>query len=511
MNTRNLDKNFLISEYETFKRKAFGFYKKNQFEHCLECIQFCGQIAWNYPILYNFCDDELEELMAQIKKKLKVSGLNHQNKNEKTIIFYNSQIVNSGGLTEQYLNYFIEKKYKILFIVPDNKNTKLGSDIIQTIRSNQNIELFIPRSRKAIKKIKEINEVVRNSEASYAFLHFIPNDVVGYTVFSDLTDRKRYYIVHNDHTFWFGKGCSDYFLEFRKFGYLLSTKRRLIDSNKIYLLPYYPIIQKTEFQGFPFNPKGKIIGFSGANLYKYYLDPELKFFKAIKTLIDNNPNFIFCLAGAGDQTIIRNFIIQNRLQEKFFLLGKRNDFYALIGNIDILFDSYPLKGGLTVLYAVENKKAITGIANDDNASGSFEDFFELKDYRQPQNISDFLAEADKLIKDKQFRTENAAMFRSSKYKRHIFNRTLLKIIERKEKQIGYSHHEKLKLNDDYYLSEYLNLPNAEFIFSQTKLFALKSIIPFRERLSILKRIISQNPQNAEKRIFRKIFLVVAGK
>lgn len=511
MNTKNLDKAFLINEYETFKKKAFDFYKKNQFEQCLKCIQYCGSIAWNYPILYNFCDEELESLMLKIKKKLARAGLNSQQKNEKTIIFYNSQIVDSGGLTEQYLHYFIENKYKILFIVPDIKNTKLGAGIIQTIHSNRNIELFIPRSRKAIKKIKEISLIIEKSNALNAFLHFIPNDIVGYTVFSDLTDRKRYYIVHNDHTFWFGKGCSDYFLEFRKFGYLLSTKRRLIDSNKIYLLPYYPIIQKTDFQGFPFDPKGKVVGFSGANLYKYYLDPELKFFKAIKTLLEVNPNFIFCLAGGGDQTIIRNFIEQNELQERFFILGKRNDFYALIGQIDILFDSYPLKGGLTVLYAVENKKAITGIGNKKTASGLIEDFFNINTYRQPQSFKDFIDEADKLIKDEGYRKKNPQLFASSQFKKKIFNQTLSKILEPNFVQSNEKYNDDLLLDDNYYLSEYLNLPDAKFSLLYNKLYVLKSILALTQRFTLIKELYKLNTEKVRNRILRHSIMVFFGK
>jgi hypothetical protein len=510
MKTQKLNKQFLTEEYSDYKKRAFNFYENNRLSNCLKCIKYCGLLAWNYPIIFNFCDDELEELMLTVKLKLKILTSYNSNQSQDKVIFYNSQIINSGALTEQYLNYFIENNYKVLFIVPDKKNTKLGQNILETINKNQNVELYIASSKSDINKIREIDEVVRRYGASNAFLHFTPNDITGYTVFSDLTFLKRYFIVHNDHTFWFGKGCSDKFIEFRRFGYRLSIERRLIDYKKIYHLPFYPIIQKAEFQGFPFDAKDKIIGFSGANLYKYYLDPDLKFFYAIKELIKKNKDFIFCVAGSGDNSIVKKFVVENELQDRFFILGRRNDFYAFVGNVDILFESYPLKGGLIVLYGVENQKAITGIGNNKNASGAIEDFFDLETYKQPQNFDDFIVEADQLIKDKQSRLENAQLFKNSRYKKTIFDDTLSKIFNGNIELSIELYQDKLMLDDEYYLKEYLSLPDADFNLFYSKLFTLKSTIPFIERIKIIKYCLKLNYIKIQKRKIRLFFLVSTG-
>jgi hypothetical protein len=296
--------------------------------------------------------------------------------------------------------------------------------------------------------------------------------------------------VHNDHTFWFGKGCSDYFIEFRKFGYWLSLQRRNIDPRQILYNPYYPIIQKEKFQGFPFNSSGKIIGLSGANLYKYYLDTNLSYFHAIKELIQKNEDFIFCIAGPGDASRIIKFINENHLENRFFYLGKRNDFYELVKHVDILFESYPMKGGLTVLYAVENQKAISGIGNNQMISSPIEDFFELKDYKQPNTFDEFIEEADLLIKDKNKREENALMFKNSKYKKENFDATLKKILDEEYNQINLFP-DKIDIDDSENLSEYLCLPNANYIFYYYKLNYLKKYLTLTERIHIyliLKRI-----------------------
>jgi hypothetical protein len=504
-----INKDTLINEYSFYKKKSFKFYEKRYLSKSLKCIEYCGSIAWFFPIIEQFCDVELEALIGNIK------NANHStpditDANVNRIVFYNSQIVDSGALHEQYLNYFIEKKYEVLFIVPDLKNTRLGEGILKTIDKNPLITLFVAGCKDPLKKIQAIeNEILRYCPQK-AFIHLTPYDIVGFACFYFLTSIKRYYIVHNDHTFWFGKTCSDYFIEFRKFGYLLAVERRGIDCSKIYHLPYYPIKQNIPFKGFPVDIQGKVIGFSGANLYKYYLDPELEYFHAIKELILRNNNFIFFLAGWGDPEIVEKFITENNLYDRFIFLGKRNDFYELMGNIDILFESYPLKGGLVVVYGVEHHKAITGIGDNRNASGCLEDFFDLTAYSQPQNFEDFITEADHLIKSEAARRSNAAKFKSSKYNKSDFESGLSLILEGAIPSEDPIYEESLKLDDEYYLNEYLKLPNTEFEFYYMKLFVLKAIIPLKERISLFLHLFKLKPSTMKKRILRHMILALLG-
>ena len=509
MKIQSLGRDFLVKEYAFYKQKAFDSYERKKINECLRYIEYCGLIAWFYPILEKFCDDELESLLIKLSVEIH-QKVSQTNKSKDRIIFYNSQIIDSGALTEQYLDYFIEKKYKVLFIIPDHKKTKLGKGILRIIEKNAQIILFIPNSNSPLLKVLEIENEIAHFGAQTAFLHFTPSDVIGFASFCNFDAIKRYFIVHNDHTFWFGKNCSDYFIEFRKFGYLLAVQRRGINSEKIYHLPYYPIIQKKTFEGFPVNVSGKVIGFSGANLYKYYLDPELNYFYAIKDLLLQNKNFIFFLAGAGNKDIIEKFIYENQLQDRFFLLGRRDDFYELVSNIDILFESYPFKGGLTVLYGVENHKAITGIGNNLNASGCIEDFFDLTSYQQPQNFKDFIIEADYLIKNETARKLNSSKFDNSKYNKKDFDSGLSNILNGFLPSTDPIYNERLKLNDNYYLEEYLKLPNAEYEFYYRKLFQLKSIIHINERMNILIHLFRLKPDSIKKRIVRHLILALFG-
>jgi hypothetical protein len=240
------------------------------------------------------------------------------------------------------------------------------------------------------------------------------------------------------------------------------------------------------------------------------MDPELKYFHAVKELILKNENFIFFLTGWGDSKIVKKFIDDNNLHNRFIFLGKRKDFYELIGNIDILFESYPFKGGLTVLYGVENHKAITGIGNNRNASGCLEDFFDLNDYSQPLNIQDFINEADELIKSEAARKENAAKFMNCKYNKADFESGLNLILEGGMPNKDKIYNENLKLDDNYYLDEYLSLPCTEFDFYLRKLFYLKDILPFGERLSLFMHLLKLDPAAIKQRNLRYSILVLLG-
>lgn len=509
MFNNKLNKKILITEYNVFKEKAIENFNKQNNELALRQIEYICNIAASFPIKYEYCDNEIEKILIKIGiecyNKVKINKQESKNILEERIVFYNGQIVDSGALTEQYLNVFENRNSKILLIVPDASNTLLGKNIINKIRKNSNIKLFIPHGKSRLSKIEQIIIAISDFEPTNAFLHLLPNDAVGIASFSPFTNFTKYFIVHNDHTFWLGKHCADYFIEFRNFGVSLSFERRQISKEKILKIPYYPIINGNKFQGFPFDRNGKVVGISGANLEKYYADNNLNYFKIIKELLDENPNFVFCLCGWGNSKPITDFIKINGLHGRFFYMGKRSDFYELIGNCDILFESFPVKGGLTVLMATEQKIPAIGISTYNNPSGALEDLLEIENYKQPKNFEEFKIETNKLIKDKKFRQELGIMLFNNHFNKKEFEESVNGLlnnckITRKLNVLP------LYLNDDAYLKEYLNKSVStlgNLLYS--KWFIVGGYMTTIERVSSLMKIIMICNSNSIK-IIGKIFL-----
>lgn len=533
-----LTKEFLLQEYKALKKNALEYYEKGRFNSAINLLTFSSKIAEAYPILKEFIDDETESILTDIATKILVnskcqsstatrktdpssvtSPANFANNNngDKRIVFYNGQIIDSGALTEQYLYFFLDKGYSVLFIVPDINNTVNGSRILEFIAKEPKVELFIPHEKNSVSMIRAISHKIDEFKPTHAFLHFLPADTVGFCSFVHKKHLKRYYIVHNDHTFWLGKACSDYFIEFRKFGYQLSHIRRGIDQKKLLLVPFYPIFQNIPFQGFPFDREGKVVGFSAANLYKYYKDPELKLFHVIKDLLLKYPDFVFCLAGYGNAEILNSFIKEYKLENRFYYLGKRSDFYNLVGNVDILFESYPFKGGLTVLYAVLQNIAITGMANMKSASQTTSEYFDFEvKYNEPDNFNRLEEDASQLITSAEKRKERADLFKIAPNTKQEFQRRLTKVMNDDTEDFLRKYDSLLFYDDDYALSEYLSLPKLGLDFNIRKYIMLKNELSLTEKIHIANNLFKNDDfyfknrvrwVNVLLRIYRILFKV----
>lgn len=510
-----LNRDYLLQDYRLFKKRAETALNKNKVEKSLNLIHYCSLIAWFYPILSQFADDELEQLLEKASDKIiDPDKFNRSDPpGDKKVVLYAGQLIDTGALTEQYLHFFTENDYQVLVIVPDRKNIVQAKNTLKFIEDHPHTELYIPDSRKFSSKIAEVYEKIIEFNPGQAFLHFLPNDVIGYCAFSRINHIKKFYIVHNDHTFWIGKGCADFFLEFRKFGCLLSAQRRNIPAEKLLLLPFYPINNKVKFKGLPFTKKaGQVIGLSGANLYKYLMDPELKYFHAIKELMRRNPNFVFCLCGYGEGLDKILQIFDGDEKKRFHFLGQRDDFYSLIEHIDILFESYPMKGGLTLLFALEQCKAVVGMGNSKNASGYTQDFLGISDYREPETIEEFIEEADLLIKDRDYRQQRVQQLSGHKFNKLEFRKGLKAILEGSGQMQDVCLKEPLSLDDDYFLNEYLKIPNSRALLFRTKLFFLKRSVNINERINhAVKFCKDPGYRLGFKDIFRVAVLVVFGR
>lgn len=503
---RKVVKKEVIQElYDDALFKAQKRYKEKSYSHSISFCKFAGWLAWNLPFMERFSDDSLEELISKIGNLF--TPIEFVPIKEK-IVFYNSQIIDSGALTEQYLDFFITNDIQVLFIIPDIIYTLKGEAILNKIHNAPLITLYIASKKPDLEKVKEIRNVLLEFKAEKCFLHFVPNDIVGCLSFQNICKVKTYYIVHNDHTFWLGKNYFDYFIEFRNFGISLAIKRRGIPNEKILHIPYYPINSKKQFQGFPFEREGKLIGICAANLYKFYLDPELKYFHIIKELLFENPNFHFCLCGYGNEKPIKEFIQKNNLEERFYFLGGRSDFYNLVGECDILFESYPMKGGLTPLFATEQKIPIVGISTYDNSSGSLEELLNITGYNQPCNFEEFKIEANRLIKDKNYRIWLGNHLSQNHYNKKDFEVSLQKILDNNVNDLIPTTILPLKLNDDAYLQEYLNLEESSIgNILKYKLYILKTALPL---FSIIKIIIPAL-KASKKDIYRILWRYISKK
>jgi len=511
MISKGLTKSFLKAEFDRAKAKAGIAVSTNRYNKALLWYKYACRVIWEFPILTDYFDDEIESSIVDLTDKF-VEHCDLSRVEKSGVVFYCGWLGDNMALIEQYLYYFIENNIPTLLVVQEKSEINRGAFILSQVEKAPNIKLFIPDSSDLLQNVISIRNEIRNFAPAKAFLHFWPNDVVGLAVFSGVKGIPRYYINHADHLFWIGKKCADFFIEFRRLGIRISKERRKIDDEKILQIPFYPINNGKLFQGFPFEAQGKVIGISGGNLYKYCLDNELRYFKVIARLLKENEKFVFCLCGIGTVDRIRKIFIENNVSDRFFYLGERKDFYNLVSKCDLMFESYPLKGGLVRLFAIEQDVPIIGITASDNQSGTVQDALELENYKEPADFEEFYNRALQLVRSSEERRNLVNILSQNRFNKTEFDKALGFLFQGKYQALmPKSLLSALNLNDDEILDAYLKLPNAtKFNLAFRKLLIVRGQISFLERLELLPLVLKHFKFNKYKETFRLVSIIFVG-
>ena len=448
----------VVTFYEKSKAKSIHNFKKKRYNAALEDALYAGHLARYYPILPNYIDEELEGVMKSsfdgYCKKRDFKSI------PKRVVFYNSQISNRGALTQQYLTFLIENDYEILFIVPELRKTVFGNDIVNQIQKQDKVQLFIPRQGSYTQKIRSIYNKICDFAPELCFIQLIPEEIVGFSVFANLENVRRYYIVHNDHTFWFGKNCADFFIEFREFGANITTQRRGIPKEKVVINNFYPITSGEHFDGFSIETKGKVIGLVAGSLYKILMDKEYLLLNILRDILNENENFILFIAG-GQSVELSNYIENNNLQERIVLIGHRSDFLGLMKNIDIYINTFPLLGGLTTQFAaIAGKPIITLTKNEIYSVNAAEGLLkESKIKLTYTDINSFIERLSTLIKEEEIRKEFQDINLIAPFKKSDFNNKLSAILKDPTKfttnKVNITR--PLKHDDSFFLHYYLGI------------------------------------------------------
>ena len=398
-------------DYNKLKNMAFQSFNQNKIKHTLRILKLLASLMNKYNIIY--CDDELEDLIIEVSNR---AGTNKTSINatihEKRIVFYDYFADDRTCLALIYIRALRSLGYEILYIIPKKKKysiEQIRKEIIQSEKS----EIYILESISALNIVDEIVKKISGFAPSRILVQTVPNDVEGIMAMNHFEGIcERFLINLTDHAFWLGKKSVDYFIEFRSYGYNISTKYRMISKDKLCILPYYPAnYYAAKFQGLPFDESKKFI-FSGGGYYKIKGSDE--FYNIIKYIIDNHNDIIFLFAGYGDKSDFEKFIKENSYENRVFLLSMRTDYIEIMKRCYFYLSTYPLLGGLMTQYAVANKKIPLTL---DDKSLPFSDVTSVTinsgDVKFVYSNKDELhEEIDLLIKDKYYLEQKADKLRN---------------------------------------------------------------------------------------------------
>lgn len=426
---------FVQKLYTRFVHKAQLLCDRHRYDKCLRFIKAASHTAYNFYLGYR--DNEIEGLLKTLSHHVQVAHSSTAS-DDNSCVFYDSFSIDNGGLVQQYIAAIIHAGYEITFITERESFCEQGGAIYsQLVQYNKTRIIEIPKSYAGMRRVQFIYDTIVGSKAKKLFIHSSPSAVCANVAFYALPENIiKYKINLTDHTFWIGSGCVDYSLEFRSYGCYLSSEYRGISSDRIFHMPFYPIMSSAPFKGFPKEAEGKVILFAGGAYYKIY-DNEDTFFKIAKAILDGNDS-VLLFAGTGNMDTLNDKIKQYQLTGRFIPIGQRDDIVEVFKRCDIFINTYPFGGGLMSQYAAQCCKPILDYCAGTTAS--VEQFVCQREKMviSDSSIDDVRRKAIKLITDKEYRISYAKQIQKCAISPSEFNDLFVLCMNSHKNPVPYS-------------------------------------------------------------------------
>ena len=417
---------FILSFYDTLKQKAQRAIKRRSFDSALHYLEAAENTAYKFYLCHT--DSDIEQMHTEIATHL--TTVTDFAPVEGRVVMVDTFSQDAQGLTMQYLDAIIAAGWDLLYI------TTFGLDDSRSVKLKQTLEAYpkaqvltAPRLSSYMKRCQWIYDAIVEFAPQHLFAHIDPSAVIPVTVLYALPRAiKRFQINLTDHTYWVGAGCMDYSFEFRTYGASLSVVHRGLSEEQILLQPYYPVMRKTAFDGFPKEVEGKVKIFAGSSYYKI-IDSRDSFFLLSKAILDANPSAVILFAGGGNRNILDSRIEKYGLQGRFIPIGQRGDIFQCYLHSDIYLSTFPKFGALMAQFAAHASLPVLALAEKD--SGRVE---EVICQKQQETISfstidDLVSESRRLVDDVDYRRAKGEKVHSMVMGVNEFNHSFRKAVD----------------------------------------------------------------------------------
>lgn len=415
-----LTKDYVNTLYATFKKKA-----EKAIERCRddEAVRFLAAATHTaYTFYIGFRDNEIEDKLQRLSEKIRRRTISKPLQSNRAV-FFDSFSQDAQGLSMQYLDAIIAAGWDLLYITTFNLDDPRSRLIKKTLNDYDNATVIAMHSREnAMERAQHIYDAIMDFEPSKLFMQISPSSCTPVIAFYALPQEiTRYQINLTDHTYWVGAGCMDYIFDWRQYGASLSADYRGFRKEQIFMLPYYPMMKETPFNGFPKEAEGKVKILSGASYYKI-IDEQDTFFRINKAILDANPEAVTLFAGGGDCNMLNNLIEKYGLQGRFIPIGQRNDIFQCYKHADIYLNTYPLFGGLMGQFAAQASLPILSLRKP--GAGIVEEVICQKTRTQItyDMLDDLVTEATRLVNDEAYRCKRGEQMKQCVISIEDFNR-----------------------------------------------------------------------------------------
>lgn len=424
MKPLRLSLNDIKNAYKGVKAQAIEAFYRGDYERSMEYVRHCATIAQQFNWIYT--DDELEELLKNIALKIIPQAENDYTPVKDRVVLYDDFCV-SFILALQYVDALVAAGKELLYITFNQQSGKFSS-IIPIIQSKYpNVRIVNLAKNSIIQGNIDFYQEILNFRPEQILLHVFANTIIIPALHALPKVTSKYIINLADQTFWLGAKVVDYVLEFRQFGVSVSQQRRGIKPAMQLLVPFYPIVDNNPFQGFPkeCTEEGKVLIFSGGDIYKV-LDEKRMYWHLVKRVLDTFPEVVFLFATKIDgigMEYLNSFIHDNNYEGRFVYTKFRPDINELLAHVDIFMGTCPVCGSLMSQLAARNATPILQYYYPGTPDDETEQAICINE-QYPisfDNEDAFMREAEKLIRNADYRTQQGKRLQRAMITENQFN------------------------------------------------------------------------------------------
>lgn len=396
-----MDFSSLNDIFNLSEKKIVNCVEAHDFEQAIKWMTVRSNLLYESNIL--FVDDIIENNLNTVFSKPLINATNDIDgeKSNYRLAFVDVVSKDRRGLSNQYVDALIENGVEFLYVTenPFFEHTEIYQHIKEYKRAAWRI---VPAFRNSIDKANYIYKAIMEFAPDKVLCHLLPWSIPTVVALSALPKQIiKININITDHAYWAGASIMDYNIEFRNFGKKLSIHQRGFQDTQEFVLPYYPYIDASSFEGFAgIDTKDKVILCWGGALYKIYGEDDF-FLKLIAKILKKHPNCICICAGGGEAKHLLSFIKKEGLEKVWHYLGFRKDIFQIVCRCDIFINTYPIGGGLMCQYAAICSKPVIAFAKSrviEEVLSTTEDVTFMKE-------EDLLNYVDILINNKHLREE----------------------------------------------------------------------------------------------------------
>ena len=337
--------------YQALVDHVLGLRSKASPEILLDWVQAAAEFAQQLHT-GRFADGSIENLALDIGRRLESpphppsddlvpEPPEPRESTKRHLLHVATRVFSVGGHTRLIANWIKNDVHSHHSLVLTRQRVPVPDWLSDAVCGSGGHVIALPRKEPLLRKAGRLRRIAQ-ANVDAIILHHDPSDAVPVVALATEQCPPVAVMNHADHLFWLGGSVADTIIDYRTSGTTLSEKRRFARHTAFLPLPLNvssPAIPRSEARRQLGLSNVDVMLLSIGQAYKYSPTNTHDFFSTSVKLLQRNPQAHLYLIGVGEDG--RTGALRNATQDRFHLLGVREDITAYQAAADIYLEGFP--------------------------------------------------------------------------------------------------------------------------------------------------------------------------